>query len=133
MQHHRLLVAGSRATATVAVVLLTSLAGCTIKDTSAPPLVVTSSQPLGVTKRDRAYLACVTALHKAHPQRAHFRVRRSYQSALRDEGRERLFRIGGWLYENGRRREVAFHCRTSQSPSLKVLALTRLTSKPTGS
>ncbi|MCB1683054.1 MAG: hypothetical protein KDI31_01150 [Pseudomonadales bacterium] len=115
----------------LALPLLVASPGCTIRDASAPPLLVASHQAVGISKRERGYFACVTALHQAHAPRDDFRLKGSYQSKVDEDNGERFYRIGAFRMEKGVRKQVDFECTTSPSFSPRILSLYRVSSLDT--
>lgn len=99
--------------------------GCT-PTAPKPPVIATSTQP-AMRPVDAGYIACATALYGSY-RPWQLNLRPAYQSGLVADGEYRLFRLSGWVYEDGKKQQAHFECLTDPSRQATVRGLTRLSS-----
>lgn len=114
----------------IAALVLIALSSCTVNE-GTPPLVLDGHRPPQLA-RERAYVACATALYRAHSPRQQLRLRQRYKSVLRDEPRVRVFHLGGTIREGDERKEVEFMCYTQPFGKVQVLGVGKTDPRPGG-
>lgn len=112
------------------LLLAGGLTACALNAPTEPPILVSSSTPSIQSQRERGYIACASALIRAHPRTSRLYFRRGYQSKVREDQKTRLFRLGAWVSEAGERKPVQFECVTGRYGNTRVLSLVKLSVYP---